>query len=165
MEKEIYRHYGCSKFDKEKFTPISNRMMSNKPHGGLWSCPTKDFDIDWKTWSEHNEFALGKLEEHFDFILKDNAKILEIKDIKDLEKLPKVYVVDNELRSILDRDSMNMDIDFEALAKDYDGMMVWMYRSIDIEPEIMSFDGIYYKMYGWDVDTLLVFNPDIIEEV
>ena len=60
---------------------------------------------------------------------------------------------------------MNSDIDFEELAKEYDGIMVWMYRSKDIDKETRMFDGMYYRMYGWDVDTLVVFNPDVIEEV
>ena len=60
---------------------------------------------------------------------------------------------------------MNSDIDFEELAKEYDGIMVWMYRSKDIDEEARMFDGMYYRMYGWDVDTLVVFNQDIIEEV
>lgn len=165
MEKEVYRHYGHSKFDKDLFIPIHNREFSNKPSGGLWSCPTKDVDIDWKTWSEGNDFALGKLKEHFDFKLKDSAKILEIKDIKDLDKLPRISDRSQLKQYIKLIDSMNSDIDFEELAKEYDGIMVWMYRSKDIDKETRMFDGMYYRMYGWDVDTLVVFNPDIIEEV
>ena len=161
--KEIYRHYGHSKFDKSLFCPISNREFSNKPHGGLWSCPTKDVEIDWKSWSKSNEFALDKLKEHFDFKLKNDAKILKIRDIKDLEKLPRVS--NERIKDLLEFDRMNSDIDFEKLAEEYDGMLVYMYRSKDLDIKERFFDGIYYKLYGWDVDTLLVFNPDIIEEV
>ena len=161
--KEIYRHYGHSKFDKSLFCPISNREFSNKPHGGLWSCPTKDVDVDWKTWSEGNDFSLDRLKEHFDFKIKDSAKILEIKDIKDLDKLPRIR--NERIRTLLEFDRMNSDIDFEELAKNYDGIMVWMYRSTDISYETKLFDGMYYRLYGWDVDTLVVFNPDIIEEI
>jgi hypothetical protein len=32
-----------------------------------------------------------------------------------------------------------------------------------IEIEINSVD-IYFDMYGWDVDSILIFNPDIIIE-
>ena len=124
-----------------------------------------DVDIDWKTWSEGNDFALGKLKEHFDFKLKDSAKILEIKDIKDLDKLPRISDRSQLKQYIESIDNMNSDIDFEELAKEYDGIMVWMYRSKDIDKETRMFDGMYYRMYGWDVDTLVVFNPDVIEEV
>lgn len=163
--KEIYRHYGSQKFDPKAFIPISNKMFSNKPSGGLWACPTIDIDISWDQWSRDNEFCTDKLKEYFDFKLKRGAKILIIKNIKDLNKLPRVNTKDPEIKSILEMDSLNSNIDFEELSKNYDGMMVWMYRSKDIDTTKRLFDGMYYRMYGWDVDTLLVFNPDIVEVI
>jgi len=163
--KEIYRHYGSQKFDPKAFIPISNKMFSNKPSGGLWACPTIDVDISWDRWSRDNEFCTDKLKEYFDFKLKRGAKILIIKNIKDLNKLPRVNTEDPEIKSILEMDSLNSNIDFEELSKNYDGMMVWMYRSKDIDTTKRLFDGMYYRMYGWDVDTLLVFNPDIVEVI
>ena len=160
MKKSVYRHFGSSKFDRELFNPIHNRPFSNKPFGGLWACPVEDKDIDWEEWCRREEFNLESLEEHFDFTIKDDSKIMVIKDIKDLDKLPRV----KNPEFILEYDIMNSNIDFEELAKEYDGIMVWIYRSSDIDLTRMSFDGIYYRMYGWDVDTLVVFNPDIIEE-
>lgn len=169
--KEIYRHYGSQKFDPKAFIPISNKMFSNKPSGGLWACPTVDVDISWDQWSRDNEFCTDKLKEYFDFKLKRGAKILIIKNIKDLDKLPRVKSSD-EHKDIIDwmkRIDSNIlgqdDIDFEELAKNYDGIMVWMYRSKDIDTTKRLFDGMYYRMYGWDVDTLLVFNPDIVEVI
>ncbi len=161
--KEIYRHYGSPKFNPKAFIPISNKTFSNKPNGGLWACPTLDVDTGWDSWSISNEFYTERLKEYFDFKLKDNAKILVIKDLKDLDKLPRIQYTDDNLKSILERDSMNSNIDFEELSKNYDGMMVWMYRSKDIDTKERLFDGMYYRMYGWDVDTLLVFNPNIME--
>lgn len=163
--KEIYRHYGSQKFDPKAFIPISNKMFSNKPSGGLWACPTIDIDISWDQWSRDNEFCTDKLKEYFDFKLKRGAKILIIKNIKDLNKLPRVNTKDPEIKSILEMDSLNSNIDFEELSKNYDGIMVWMYRSKDIDTTKRLFDGMYYRMYGWDVDTLLVFNPDIVEVI
>lgn len=160
---EIYRHYGSSKFDIDKFVPVYNRYLSNKPYGGLWACPTKDVDIGWDTWCKNEGFRLEYLKEHFDFKISNKAKILTIRDIKDLKNLPRI--VNKEIEEFVSRDTMNLDIDFEKLKEDYDGMMVWIYRSKDIDKELMCCDGIYYKLYGWDVDTLLVFNPNIIEEV
>lgn len=163
--KEIYRHYGSQKFDPKAFIPISNKMFSNKPSGGLWACPTVDVDIGWDQWSRDNEFCTDKLEEYFDFKLKRGAKILVLKNIKDLDKLPRVNTEDSEIKSLLEMDSLNSNIDYEELSKNYDGMMVWMYRSKDIDTTKRLFDGMYYRMYGWDVDTLLVFNPDIVEVI
>ena len=161
---EVYRHYGHSHFDINQFNQVVNRPYSNKPFGGLWSSPTEDVDIGWKEWCVGNEFNLDKLNTYFDFRIKDNSKILEIKDIKDLDKLPKVKL-DEEVKEIITSTNMNADIDFEELSKEYDGIQVWMYRSKDINSTERLFDGIYYRMYGWDVDTLLVFNPNIIEEI
>ena len=161
-KKEVYRHWGSSKFDKDSFDAIRNRYLSNKPFGGLWSSPTKDVDISWYEWSIANEFRLDKLEERFDFTLKDNARILTIKNVRDLDNLPRITIEDN---FIVNTDTMNSNIDFEELVKDYDAIMVWIYRSDDQDELVRTFDGIYYRLYGWDVDTLLVLNPDIVEEV
>ena len=90
MKKSVYRHFGSSKFDRELFNPIHNRPFSNKPFGGLWACPVEDKDIDWEEWCRREEFNLESLEEHFDFTIKDDSKIMVIKDIKDLDKLPRV---------------------------------------------------------------------------
>lgn len=164
-KKEVYRHYGHPKFDPKAFMPVHNRYLSNKPEGGLWASPTVDFDIDWKTWSEEADFRTNKLKTYFDFKLKNNARILVIKDIKDLNKLPRIVSDDPDIKDILAYDSMNIDIDFEKLKEDYDAVMVYMYRSKDIPKELRCCDGIYYKLYGWDCDSLLVMNPDIIEEI
>ena len=162
---EIYRHYGHNKFDINKFVPVFNGAFSNKPEGGLWACPTIDYDINWEEWSRSNDFQVDRLNKYFDFKLKDNAKILEIKNMSDLEKLPRVSYDDEDLRYIISIDKMNSDIDFEELSKEYDGMMVWMYRANDLKNYERVYDGIYYKLYGWDVDTLVVFNPQTIEVI
>lgn len=156
-KKEIYRHWGNSHFIHPYFTPISNNEWGNKPHGGLYACPTKDVDISWDEWCKSNDFMTNRLEKYFDFTLKDNARVLVIKDIKDLEKLPGYTKGDSYLQ-------INGNIDFEKLSEEYDALMVYMYRSTDISEDDFM-DGMYYKLYGWDVDTLLVLNPDIIEEI
>lgn len=157
-KKEIYRHYGSNKFNKDEFINVFNTPYSNKPSGGLWSCPTIDVDISWNEWSKSNDFRLDKLEEYFDFTLSEDAKVLEIKDIKDLANLPTIR--QDYCLGIYD-----VNIDFEAISKEYDAMMVWMYRSEDLDDSVRMFDGMYYKLYGWDVDTLLVFNPNVIKEI
>lgn len=158
MKKEIYRHWGNNKFVLPYFTPITNNEFGNKPHGGLYACPTKDVDISWDRWCKSNDFMTDRLNKHFDFTLKDNARVLEIKDKKDLLKLKGIIDFNSDLFFIVKQ------IDFEKLAKDYDAIMVWIYRSTDCEENIIC-EGMYYWLYGWDVDTLLVLNPDIIEVI
>lgn len=158
MKKEVYRHYGHSKFDKNKFIKISNQYYSNKPRGGLWSSPTKDYDVNWYEWCKAEEFCTYSLRKHFDFTLKDDARILVIKDIKDLDKLPR-YNTEHKHEAFI------TDIDFKKLAEDYDALMVYIYRSSDLTDEEKLCDGIYYKLYGWDVDTLLVLNPEVVEVI
>lgn len=161
MEKEVFRHYGSSKFDRDLFIPVTNMLLHNKPLGGLWACPTKDVDATWYEWSITQDFKTEKLDKHFDFTIKDNAKILVINDVEQLTDLPRTKIPE-DLECVISSFSSNEDIDFETLAKEYDGMLVYIYRSKEA-PELFS--GIFYKLYGWDVDSLLVFNPDIIEEV
>lgn len=162
MEKEIYRHYGNNKFDKDNFIKVTNALYSNKPKGGLWASPTKDVDLSWKEWCEQEEFKLGSLDKHFDFTLKDNAKVLTITSIKDLDPLP--------LREDEDATSnVWVNLDFETIAKEYDAMMVYLYRDTSSEEEyyktLIRDNSLYYKLYGWDVDSIVVFNPDIVEVI
>ena len=156
--KEIYRHYGSDKFEKDKFKLIMNREYSNKPFGGLWSSPLNDVDVSWKEWCEIENLNTSRLEKYFDFTLKDNAKVLTIKNGKDLEKLPRRKILNKKY--LKTNFNWNFDIDFEKLAKKYDAIMVYLNRDEKLEDFT---DGLYYKMYGWDCNTLLVLNPNAIE--
>ena len=163
---EIYRHYGHDKFDINRFVKIKNRELFNKPFGGLWSSPTKDVDVGWARWCMQEEFYVDKLDKYFDFKLKDNARVLRIEKIKDLEKLPKVDLYDElvNLQALNIMHSvkyMHFDIDFEEIVKNYDAILVYMYR----DEESKGMKSMYFELYGWDVDTLLVLNPDVIEIV
>lgn len=52
-------------------------------------------------------------------------------------------------------------LDFEKLAKEYDGIEVLMSEEDKLDLEIGK--GLYWELYGWDCDSLLVFNKDIVE--
>lgn len=161
--KEVYRHYGHKKFDINKFVKIKNRDWGNKPIGGLWACPTKDVDIDWKTWCKQNELKSWLGRSHFDFTLKDNARVFTIINETDLTKLPRInnYWPDPEEHLGID-----LHIDFEAVCEQYDAIQVFMYRNLEMQPDgLLDGESMYYKLYGWDVDSILILNPDIIEEV
>lgn len=52
-------------------------------------------------------------------------------------------------------------LDFEELAKEYDGIEVLMSEEDNLDLAIG--EGLYWELYGWDCDSLLVFNKDIVE--
>ena len=59
---------------------------------------------------------------------------------------------DKRERSVL---SMVYGIDFEALAREYDVL----------ECSLSKYPSLYWSLYGWDCDSILVMNPNVIVEV
>ena len=143
-----YIHYGHTKFDKSVFTKIKNVDCSTKPKGGLWASDV-EAEHRWKDWCEAEEFRDCKEENSFSFVLSDNAKVLYIESVNDLESLPKGK----------DKFGLNFSswylLDFEKLAETYDA----------VEVSISSDFDLYYKLYGWDCDSIVIMNPDIVVEL
>ena len=83
-----YIHYGHTKFDKDLFTKIKNVDCNTKPRGGLWASDINS-KHGWKEWCNENEFRDCDKENSFTFTLSDDAKILYIESVNDLESLPK----------------------------------------------------------------------------
>lgn len=143
-----YIHYGHTKFDKSMFTKIKNVDCSTKPKGGLWASDT-EAEYGWKDWCEAEEFRDCKKDDSFSFVLSDNAKVLYINSVDDLKALPKAD----------DKFGMNFSswilLDFEKLAETYDA----------VEVSISSDFDLYYQLYGWDCDSIVIMNPDIVVEL
>ena len=145
-----YIHYGSSEFDINKFGMITNQG-TNKPLGGLWASPVDNSHYCWKDWCIDNDYKVEKLKESFIFDIEPDAKILRIWSNYDLYQLD---IYDNDLRyyQLKHPGHTWWTLDFERMIHDgYDGMEV-----------IISTNDIYYALYGWDCDSLLVFNPDIM---
>ena len=151
-EHKIYVHIGHSEFDINRFQPISCREHFNKPFGGLWASPL-DSSYKWEDWCEDNNFndTIGQnkytSDKQFKFKLKDSAKLLSITNSKQLNKLPQI---EDELTH-----SVFKILDFEKLQEEYDA----------IEVLISNDCQLYWDLYGWDIDSILVMNPDVIEVV
>lgn len=137
-------HYGHEKFNKDKFQPVENRLDASKPKGGLWASRV-DSPNGWKDWCESNEFGTEKLNTSFMFTLKDDAKVLRITNTKQLEQLPK-------MKNPLPIPTMWSMIDYEALATEYDALELLI--SEDHE--------LYFSLYGWDCDSIVIMNKDVI---
>lgn len=142
---EKYVHYGHKTFDKRLFANISNCLLGVKPEGGFWASNV-NAKFDWEDWlklNEHQEIVDG---DKFIFTLSEEAKILRINSIEDLEELPQI-----KYKFI---PSWTM-LDFEKLATMYDA----------IEINISNDPKLYFTLYTWDCDSILIMNPDIIQQV
>lgn len=147
----LFVHMGHRHFDAQNgFRPIVNRDHFVKPMGGLWGSPV-DSPYGWEEWVKDNNFNSltgnkydGK---QFSFKLTEAANVLEITSAGQLDNLPQIK---DDITS-----SCFVSLDFDKLAQEYDAMIV--YISADNE--------LYWKLYGWDVDSILVFNPNVVIEV
>ena len=139
-----YIHYGHKHFDINLFCPISNREIFTKPFGGLWASRA-DAKYGWKEWNDDEQFRECNEENSFIFQLSDTARILTINSSDDLKKLTKTY------RGFF----VPCCLDFEQLSQKYDA----------IEVNISSDRRLYWDLYGWDCDSILVMNPEVIREI
>lgn len=141
-----YIHYGSDKFDINKFNSIKNRSFI-KPEGGLWSSPVNAPNYSWYDWCLDNDFYTEQLKKSFIFTIKPTSKIITI-DTNDKRKA----FTNNKDLYYSDRSGVFENINFQHLVElGYDGLEIFIFS-----------EEVYFSFYGWDVDSLLVFNPDII---
>lgn len=137
-------HYGHKEFNPELFNNVTNQMAHPKPNGGLWASDVKA-KYGWKDWCKDENFCDCHTDNSFVFSLTTNARVLTINNVEDLENLP---VFDNKIFTT----SLWCSLDFEQISKDYDV----------VEVNISNDSGLYWKLYGWDCDSIVVMNPDVI---
>lgn len=153
MNKDVtYTHYGCTKFDKEKFRPIKNRDAFIKPYGGFWASRT-DAEYGWKDWNENNCYSSCDENNRVVFKLTENARVLELHSVMDAKMMKNEYQAPNTYG--LPTFGFIDFIDFEGIAKDYDA----------IEFFLSDDGGLYDEMYGWDCDSILILNPDVVKQI
>lgn len=144
-KKEVFIHYGHKYFDPRLFKNIKNHNFV-KPIGGLWASRV-DAEYGWKDWNEKEGFMECILENSFQFKLKENSKILTIKTKEDLLKVPLDRTVPEFMKGIF------YCLDFEEIQKNYDA----------IEVIISNDQSLYWDLYGWDCDSILILNRQAIE--
>ena len=144
---KTYIHYGHEPFDRGLIQPIKNREYFTKPRGGFWASPV-DAEFGWKQWCEREHFALDRFVHSFKFTLSPEAKVLTIGSKLDLHGLPRGDTFGLDLGMVC--------LDFEELVKQgYDAVELELSRDWDL----------YWDLYGWDCDSIVILNPDIIVEV
>lgn len=151
-----YIHYGSPRFELGRWTPIQAEYGGMfKPLGGLWASPV-DAPFGWSAWCEQENFRLDCLRESFTFELKPGARVLELTP-DNVWELPQNK---DALFPRLEEERSSgyasvKDIDFVALAQQYDVL----------ECSLTKYPSLYWSLYGWDCDCILVMNPDVIMEV
>ena len=144
MSSSIYIHYGSSTYDKSMFDPVKNEKLSVKPSGGLWASRVGDPN-GWKALCDRGGFTICEETNSFKFIIAPASHLITIRKPEDLDRIP--HVVEER------RTSWDL-IDFEALGKaGVDAVEVFVSFSLDI------------RLNGWDCNSLLVINKDIIEPI
>ncbi len=143
-----YIHYGHRHFDgQNSFKEVENKYGWNKPLGGLWASNI-NCRYGWKEWVDDNDFHFDKYTDNrwFKFTLKDDAKVLTITDVSQLKDLPQQA---DKPKFAAEDDYF---LDFEKLKDDYDAI------------ELIINDNLYFALYGWDCDCILILNKDIVVE-
>lgn len=141
-----YIHYGNDKFDINKFENISNdSIVPTKPLGGFWASRL-ECNYSWKDHCIKEEYSID-LSKYIIFSIDKNAKILIIDNCKQLEDLPQL---DNQKRNY--RDNLYTKLDFEKLSEKYDA----------IEVMINGINDLYFQLFGWDCESILIMNPKVI---
>lgn len=142
MDKPIYIHYGHANYIPPG--PIKNIDWFPKPEGGLWASRKGD-RLGWKNWCECEGFRLESFNRWFEFVLKDNARVLELNDPAQLNDLPKQRTYDMRHRIPV------CFLDFMDIARHYDAI------------EVTDISRLHFNLYGWDCNCILILNPEVIE--
>lgn len=144
-----YIHYNSDTFDKERLkralTHDNKYRRGDKPFG-LWASPV-NAKYGWKEWCEDEEWRLDRLNESFEFSLSPEAKILTINKLEDAADF-----------LIVDHAGMYSTQYYLNLPMIYD-----RYDAMEVN---MSNDYMHLHdnnvFYSWDVDSIVIWNPDVI---
>ena len=148
---------GIDEIRKDQFKVVKNSRRSNKPNGGLWTSPI-DSKYGWYDFVVGEQFRCDHyLNKMVLITLKPDAKILKISSAIDFDCCP--YINENLIFGH-DIFSKFRRIDFETLSMYYDGIWITLEAMEDLEERHKYVMG---DLYGWDVETVLLFNLDCIE--
>lgn len=162
MNKQKYIMIGTKTITKEIFRnvlrPLNNYYFL--PTGGFWSASYNEYTISpWFDYliDNHDAYSEKDIKSTSIFTLKDDAKILTINNYETLKDIIKKYPSYHHLLNFYkEQTNSELSINYELLSKDYDGIYV-NYKNFEY-----SRDTIIFK--DWDVNTLLLFNLDAIED-
>lgn len=118
----------------------------------MWASPVNT-SMGWKDWCEEEKFRDCDENNSFKFNLKDTANVIFINSSSDLESLPKEKITSPTTKIYLDFESLlNSGVDAVQVNLSNDHTEDWSER-------------LYYKLYGWDCDSIIIMNPDIVCQI
>jgi len=150
---DIFIHYGSSVYYPMKVRPVKNSSCRNKPTGGFWMSPIESL-LGWKDWCIIENFNCEKLSESFQLKFREYSKIFIINNLVDLNKLP-TFIHYNKYAQINDE-----FIDFEKISQGYDA--IWLTAKGEVSTCWITSRP---SLYGWDCESVLVFNRDCIYQI
>ena len=150
-----YIHYGHKEFDKNKFNKVTNESCCVKPTGGLWASPV-DAKFGWRDWRDEENFRDCNEDNSFKFTLTENSKVLHLRSVKDLATIPE------QEEKTMYKLASSFYIDFEKLIEmGYDAVELHLSDDLnDYDYELEH--SLYWKLYGWNCDSIVILNPDIV---
>ena len=168
-KKKVYIHRGSDEFKPELMNPIKNEWHKPKGHTGLWASPI-DAERGWLEWCEAEQFQTGPLDKFFRFTIRDQERVFYAHDKESTQELIRKYYIprpsyvhdEHDAESICamldtrDFTPPTIDLDFEAMERDG-----W----VGLEINLSEYPQLYWLLYGWDCDSIVVFSPDQIELV
>ena len=145
-----YIHYGAKEFNPQKFIPVINRVNWVKPeaHTGLWASPV-NAEWGWKDWCEAENFRECDDDVSFKFTVRDPQRIFFVDSKDSYDELVRLYGIKNPLHFGYTPDFI-----------DFNKMMEEGWHGLEIS--ITDYPALYDLLYGWDCDSILIFNKDAI---
>lgn len=154
----------------ETFKPVKNSSVI-KPTGGIFACEYRPGErgdhSDWEAFCIREGFRVDTLRTGMIFTLSPEARVLTIDSRADVYNLLKKYEIESpslqNLPSILR--SLNISsktVDFERVAREYDAINVTDNGRFIFDGEIRFGK---YSCAAWDVPTLIVCNPDVVQNI
>lgn len=144
-----YIHYGSAAFDPEMWHDVKNGGNITKPTGGLWASPI-DAEFGWREWNAESHFKKCYKENSFIFSLSERANVVRIHTMSDLDKLPQI---EREYPPTVTAIVTMIAVDFEKCVEE----------GIDAIELCTLENGLYWALYGWDCESIIILNKDIIE--
>lgn len=157
-----YIHYGNDHFDPERL--LTGRISSNGtlnsfyrwikpvPNCVFWASPM-DTANGWRDFAEEWDSKRDS-ERSFIFTLKEPDRVFRICDKKSVTFAKEHFTRDRTGVMdyyILDQEEVYLDFD-KMCEAGWDG----------IEMSITDYPALYNLFYGWDVDSICIWNPDQI---